>query len=100
MDLKIAVIVGSTRPGRSGWDIARWYLDQVKDINGVKFDVIDLAEQNLPFLDESVPASAGQYQNSHTKDWSELIDSYDGFVWVTAEYNHAPPASLLNAISY
>ncbi len=100
MESKIAVIIGSTRPGRSGREVAEWYMDQIQDFEGLQFDLIDLADHNLPLLDEAYPAAAGQYQNRHTKDWAELIDSYDGYVWVTAEYNHAPPASLLNAISY
>lgn len=98
--MKIAVIIGSTRPGRAGKDVADWYLSQAEGKSDLEFDVIDLADVNLPFLDEVMPPAMGQYQNQHTKDWAEKIAGYDGYVWVTSEYNHAPPASLLNAISF
>lgn len=98
--MKIAVIVGSIRPGRAGKEVADWYMSQVKDKTELEFELIDLAEVSLPFLDEAMPAAMGQYQNQHTKDWATKIARYDGYVWVTSEYNHAPPASLLNAISF
>ncbi len=100
MNQKIAIIIGSTRPGRAGESIAKWYLDQVKDIDDIKFEIVDLVKVNLPLLDEAIPASQVNYQNDHTKKWAETISSFDAFVWVTPEYNHAAPASLLNAISY
>lgn len=100
MDLKIGVIIGSTRPGRVGAKVAQWYIDQVSEVDGAEFDLIDLAEINLPLLDEPFPPAMAKYQNEHTKKWSELINSYDGFVWVSAEYNHSAPPSLTNAISY
>lgn len=98
--MKIAVIIGSTRPGRVGRKVAEWYLNQVKDTGQAEVDLIDLAEVNLPFLDEATPPSAGKYEKDHTKKWAETIASYDGFVWVTAEYNHGMPAPLKNAIDY
>jgi NAD(P)H-dependent FMN reductase len=99
MKYKIGIIIGSTRPGRVGENIAKWYLSQIKQLDA-EFELIDLAKINLPLLDEAIPASAANYQNEHTKKWSELIGSFDAFVWVTPEYNHAAPASLTNAISY
>ena len=98
--MKIAVIVGSVRPGRAGLDVANWYIDQVKDTPGLEFELVDLKDHPLPLLDEPMPPAMGQYEKAHTKAWSEVISRYDGYVWVTSEYNHAPPASLLNAISY
>lgn len=100
MSLKIGVIVGSTRPGRVGDKVAAWYLDKVKDTNGVEFEVIDLAELKLPFLDEKNTPSSGKYENEHTKQWAKKIDSLDGFVWITAEYNHSIPGALKNAIDF
>lgn len=100
MSLKIAIIIGSTRPGRSADKITKWYMDQVRDTKGMEFELIDLKEVNLPFLDEPVPASMNSYQNEHTKKWSNLISGFDGYIWITSEYNHAPPAPLKNAIDY
>ena len=96
----IQVIVGSTRPGRTGRKIADWYVDGLEIPAGSTVELIDLADVNLPFLDEAMPAMYGQYANDHTKKWAETIGKADGYVFVTPEYNHAPSPALLNAISY
>jgi NAD(P)H-dependent FMN reductase len=98
--LKIGLIVGSTRPGSVGGRVGEWYASQAKDVEGIELDVIDLNNEKLPFLDEPMPPSMGQYTHEHTKKWSEKIASYDAYVWVTAEYNHSIPAALKNAIDY
>lgn len=66
----------------------------------VRYEVVDLAATGLPLLDEPVPAALGGYRYEHTRRWSELITSFDGFVFVTPEYNHGMPAALKNAIDY
>lgn len=99
-DLKIAVIVGSTRPGSVGGKVAEWYVDQAKSVEGITLDTIDLNEEKLPFLDEPMPPQMGQYTHAHTKKWSEKIAGYDAYVWVSAEYNHSIPAALKNAVDY
>ena len=96
--MKIGVIVSTTRPNRVGRTIAEWFMEQVKDVKEAKFELIDLQEENLPFLDEPMSPSMGNYQNEHTKNWGKKIAGYDGYVWVTAEYNHGYPAPLKNAI--
>lgn len=98
MSTKIGIIVGSTRPTRVGRTIADWLYNQVKDTPDVSFDIIDLKEVNLPFLDEPGLPSAGNYQNEHTKKWGEKIAQYDGYIFVTPEYNHGIAAPLKNAI--
>ncbi len=100
MSLKIAIIIGSTRPGRVGESVAKWFYNQVKNTNEVEFEVIDLVEQKLPLLDEPSPALYGKYENDATKKWSELIAGFDGYIWVTPEYNHSTSAALKNAIDY
>lgn len=98
MSLKIGVIVSTTRPTRVGRKIADWFMDQVKNTDGIEFDLIDLAEVKLPFLDEPESPLMGNYTTKSSKDWSERISGYDGYVFVTAEYNHGYPAPLKNAI--
>lgn len=100
MSIKIGVIVGSNRPNRIGLKVGKWFIDQVKDTPDVKFILIDLAEVNLPFLDEPKLPSQGDYVQEHTKAWSQIIAPLDGFVLVTAEYNHGYPANLKNAIDF
>jgi NAD(P)H-dependent FMN reductase len=100
MSLKIAVIAGSTRPGSHADVVADWYVEKAKAVEGIEFDIIKLTDVDLPFLNEPVPPATQQYQHDHTKAWSKKIDGYDGYVWISAEYNHSVPAALKNAIDY
>ena len=98
--IRIAIVLGSTRPGRNGEQVARWVHELARERTDAEFDLVDLRDFPLPHLDEPVPPSAGQYTQAHTKAWSQKIAGYDGFVFVTPEYNHAPSAVLKNAIDY
>jgi NAD(P)H-dependent FMN reductase len=100
MPIKLAIIIGSTRPGRNAEAVARWVHEIARQRNDVDVDLIDLQDFNLPLLDEPVPPSMGQYSKPHTKAWAEKIDSFDAYVFVTPEYNHGPSAALKNAIDY
>ena len=97
---RIGIILGSTRPGRNGEQVARWVLEQASQRTDATFELIDLLDYPLPHLDEALPPSMGQYQNQHTLDWAAKIASYDGFVIVTPEYNHGTSGVLKNAIDY
>jgi NAD(P)H-dependent FMN reductase len=97
---KIAVIIGSTRPGRNGEAVARWVHEIAKKRRDSEFELVDIADFNLPLLDEPVPPSMGQYSKPHTQTWSAKIAAFDGFVFVTPEYNHATSGALKNAIDY
>ena len=97
---RIAIIVGSTRPGRKAETIARWVLDVARKRGDAEYEVVDIAEYNLPHLDEPMPPAMGQYSKPHTKAWAEKIDSFDGFVFVTPEYNHSTSGALKNAIDF
>lgn len=98
--LKIGIIIGSTRPARVGDQVGRWVKELADKRSDAAFDLIDLKEINLPFFDEAFPPAAGQYQNPHTLAWAKKIAQYDGFIFVTPEYNHSFPASLKNALDY
>jgi NAD(P)H-dependent FMN reductase len=99
-DLRIGIIIGSTRPGRNGEQVARWVLEQAKERTGADYELVDLLDFDLPHLDEQITASQGNYQNAHTKVWAEKVGSFDGFVFVTPEYNHSTSGALKNAIDY
>ena len=99
-DLTIAIILGSTRPGRNGAQVAQWVLEQAKTRSSAHYELIDLADVPLPFLDEAVPPSMGQYAHDHTKAWSATIARFDGYIFVTPEYNHSTSGVLKNAIDY
>lgn len=98
MPLKLNIIIGSTRPGRGGPTIGQW-LKEFAIVHG-KFDIelVDLADFNLPLLDEAAHPALQQYEHDHTKRWSESVASADAYVFVTPEYDYFPPASLINAV--
>jgi NAD(P)H-dependent FMN reductase len=98
--LKIAIILGSTRPNRNGEAVAKWVFDQAKKKGGAEFELIDVASLNLPLLDEPLPPSLGKYEKPHTKAWAAKVAPCDGFVFVTPEYNHGTSGALKNAIDY
>ena len=98
--IKIAIIIGSTRPGRLGVQVGRWVYDEASKRNDAQYDLIDVADYNLPLLDEKNPPAAGKYEKDHTKAWAKKIAAYDGFIFVTAEYNHSIPAALKNALDF
>lgn len=99
-NLKIAVILGSTRPGRNGEAVANWVLTRAKERASAEYELIDLLDHPLPHLDEAVPASRGVYAGEHTKAWSARIKEFDGYVFVTPEYNHSTSGVLKNAIDH
>ncbi len=98
--MRIAVILGSTRPGRRSEAVAQWIVTIANTRTDASFELIDLAEVGLPLLDEPVPAIFGEYAHAHTRAWASLIAQYDGFVFVTPEYNHSFSAALKNALDY
>lgn len=98
--IKIGVIVGSTRPGRKALDVAKWVLGIASLRSDAIYELVDIADANLPLLDEAAPPSMGRYSQQHTKDWAAKIAQYDGFVFVTPEYNHGTSGALKNAIDF
>ena len=99
-DLKIGIILGSTRPGRKGDQVAKWVLEHASRRDSATYELVDLADFNLPHLDEAISASQGKSENEHTKAWAAAIARYDGFVFVTPEYNHSTSGALKNAIDF
>jgi NAD(P)H-dependent FMN reductase len=100
--LRLAIVPGSTRPGRRATQVAEWVRERAAAHLRERAEVVvlDLADLDLPLLDEPLPAAIGEYRNPHTKNWARLVGSCDGFVFVTPEYNHSMPAALKNAVDF
>ncbi|MFZ4620651.1 MAG: NADPH-dependent FMN reductase [Bacteroidota bacterium] len=98
--LTLKIIIASTRTGRKGPSIASWIVEAAAKHPGFKVELIDLAEVNLPFLDEPNHPRLMKYEHGHTKAWSAAVSSADAFVIVTPEYNYGFPASLKNALDF
>jgi len=99
-ELNLLVVVASTRPGRIGLPVSQWFVDVAKEHGGFQVSVADLAEENLPLLDEPHHPRLRRYQHDHTKRWSEKVDAADAIVFVLPEYNYALGAALKNALDY
>ena len=98
--VSIGIILGSTRPGRNGEAVARWVHEIASRRTDASFTLIDLKDIDLPLLDEPIPPSMQKYSKPHTRAWSELVASFDGYVFVTPEYNHSTSGALKNAIDF
>ena len=96
----LRIIIGSTRPGRVGAPVGDWITSRATEHGGFDVKVTDLAELNLPLFDEPEHPRLRKYTHQHTKDWSELVDSSDAFVFVIPEYNHGFNAATKNALDY
>ena len=98
---RIGIIIGSTRPGRKADVVAQWVHDIATRAQHRSISSWSTSwNYELPFLDEEVPPSFGQYANAHTKKWAEKIATFDGFIFVTPEYNHSVPGALKNALDF
>ncbi|NRQ36177.1 NAD(P)H-dependent oxidoreductase [Nonomuraea sp. NN258] len=98
--IKIGIIIGSTRPSRVADGVAQWVHDLAAKRSDAHFELLDLAAFDLPLLNEPLPAATGQYAHAHSRTWAETITRFDGFVFVTPEYNHSTTGTLKNAIDY
>lgn len=98
--LKLAIIIGSTRPARVGEAVARWVYELAQKRGDAQYELVDIKDFDLPLLDEPIPPSQGKYSKEHTKKWAATIASFDGYVFVTPEYNHGTSGALKNAIDF
>ena len=98
--LKIAIIIGSTRPGRNGEAVAKWVYEIAGKRTDAGFELVDILDFKLPVLDEPNSPAMGKYTKPHTIAWSEKIASFDGYVFVTPEYNHGIAGGLKNALDF
>ncbi|WP_410610091.1 NAD(P)H-dependent oxidoreductase [Amycolatopsis sp. lyj-109] len=97
--MKIGIVLGSTRPGRVGDQVARWVEERAARRGDAEFQLVDLRDHPLPHLEEP-PSFSGQYQDERTRAWAGVVASCDGFVFVTPEYNHSLPGVLKNALDH
>src|ERR1700754_2142571 len=98
---KLEIIVASTRPTRVGPSIGRWIQGEAEAHNGFSdVEPVDLAEVNLPFMNEPHHPRLGRYTHQHTRDWSAKVAEADAFIFVMPEYNYGYNAELKNAIDY
>jgi NAD(P)H-dependent FMN reductase len=100
MKPKLQTIIVSTRPGRVGPSVARWFHDFALEHGKFDARLVDLAEFGLPMYDEPHHPVLQNYQHEHTKKWAASVSEADAYVFVTPEYNYNPPPAFVNALNY
>ena len=91
-ELKIGIILGSTREGRVSPQVGTWVKELADKRGDAQYEIIDIADYKLPFLGE-----AGA-DNSGIAGWSEAVGKQDGFIFIVQEYNHSITGALKNAL--
>jgi NAD(P)H-dependent FMN reductase len=97
-DLKIAVILGSTREGRNGAAVADWVLQQAATRTGADYELVDLRDYPMPFFEAAVSPAYMAPTDPSVLRWAAKVAEFDGYVFVTPEYNHSFSAVLKNAL--
>jgi NAD(P)H-dependent FMN reductase len=98
--LKIGIIISTTRPGRFADIPTAWLFDIASKRNDAEFEIVDLRDYPMPFFEEKVAPHMAPPQNEAALRWGRKVASFDGYIFVTAEYNHGIPAVLKNAIDH
>lgn len=97
---KIAIVTGSVRPGRKSLEVAQWVNSIASKRDDAVFEIVDIADFELPVWDEATPPAWGPGEKAHSKRWSERMAAFDGYVFVVSEYNHSITGALKNALDY
>ena len=97
---RIAIVIGTTRAARFGHKPAQWVKDIAAQRDDMETEIVDLRDFPMPFFDEVASNAWAPTQNPVGQRWQKKIAEFDGYIFVTAEYNHGIPASLKNALDY
>ena len=100
MSLKLQIVICSTRPGRVGPSVARWFNEFSRKHDKFDVSLVDIADFELPLYDEPNHPSQQKYEKAHTKKWSASVAAADAYIFVTPEYNYGPPPSFVNALNF
>jgi NAD(P)H-dependent FMN reductase len=97
---RLMILIASTRPGRVGLPVAEWFRGRVETHGAFEVDWADMADIDLPFMDEPNHPRLQRYEHEHTKAWSARVAAADAFAFVLPEYNHGYNAVVKNALDY
>jgi NAD(P)H-dependent FMN reductase len=97
---KIGIIISTTRPGRFADVPTNWLFNIAKERDDADFEIVDLRDYPMPFFEEKLPLAYAPTQNEVALRWQHKIASLDGYIFVTAEYNHSITGVLKNALDY
>ena len=97
---KIAIIISTTRAARFGDKPAKWIYDIASQRDDLSVELVDLRDYPMPFFDEPASSAWVPSKNEVALRWQKKVAEFDGYIFVTAEYNRGVPAVLKNAIDY
>ncbi|MGI9261701.1 MAG: NADPH-dependent FMN reductase [Woeseiaceae bacterium] len=97
MTLNTAVVYGSARRGRQGIKAARFVVNQL-EARDHAVDLIDTSVLELPMLDLMYKEYAEGEAPAAMESVAEIFRNADGFIILSAEYNHSVPAALKNLL--
>lgn len=97
---KIAIVTGSVRTNRQSLTIAKWAKAIADERTDADFEIVDIADFDLPVWDEALPPRMAASEKAITKAWSSKIDEFDGYLFIVSEYNHSITGALKNALDY
>ncbi|MGA7676169.1 MAG: NAD(P)H-dependent oxidoreductase [Rhizomicrobium sp.] len=97
---KIAIIISTTRAARFGEKPAKWIYDIAKQRDDMSVELVDLRDYPMPFFDEVASNAWAPSKNEIALRWQKKVAEFDGYIFVTAEYNHGISAVLKNALDY
>ncbi|RLL42716.1 NADPH-dependent oxidoreductase [Oceanobacillus piezotolerans] len=100
--LKVGIVLGSVRDGRNAEAVGTWMYDFATKRNdkGVQYEIVDLKDYQLPKLGQALSQTEQSEAEVAVKNWSEKMASFDGYIFVAPEYNHAVGGALKNALDY
>lgn len=100
--MKIQVVIGSVREGRTAIKVARWVQKSIESYNfsTVQVELVDLKEWDLPFFAGANPPLTGIYDQPKQQAWADKIAQGDAFIFISPEYNHGYSPALKNALDY
>jgi NAD(P)H-dependent FMN reductase len=97
---KIAIIIGSTRDSRFGDKPAKWVHEFAAARDDIHVEIVDLKDWPLPFFNEVASNAWVPTQNEVGQRWQKKVAEFDGYIFVTPEYNRSIPAALKNALDF
>ena len=100
--MKIQVIIGSVREGRTAIKVARWVQKGFEQLglSTVQLKLVDLKEWDLPIFSGANPPMTGIYDQPKQQAWADHIAQGDAFIFISPEYNHGYSPALKNALDY
>ncbi|MDB5097630.1 MAG: putative NADPH-dependent reductase [Cyanobacteria bacterium RYN_339] len=97
---KIGIVISTTRDARFADKPAAWLLALAQARGDFEYELVDLRDHPLPFFYEAASSMATPSEDPEGQRWERRVAEFDGFIFVTAEYNHGPSAAMKNALDY